>query len=186
MIFTLCGYHDITLWHLRSGNELVRIEVPNVTCLCVCFNLSRTEMISGWSDGKIRSFGPDVSTFLKSSAIVSGGSEGQVRLWKLGRDSQQLVATMKEHNIPVTAVRITQYDLECVSNGSDGQMLTWYEEVRDMFQFIYFQINLPMLNAKLLLLILKIRDSEQSLPNLHPNYRLDQSVSIIHPRQHNH
>ncbi|KAA6367625.1 MAG: putative flagellar associated protein, partial [Streblomastix strix] len=103
MIFTSCGYHDITLWHLRSCNELVRIEVPNVTCLCVCFNLSRTEMISGWSDRKIRSFGPEsgriqhvigdvhkkvssVSTFLKSSAIVSGGSEGQVRLWKLGCD----------------------------------------------------------------------------------------------------
>ncbi|KAA6386759.1 MAG: putative flagellar associated protein, partial [Streblomastix strix] len=142
MIFTSCGNHDITLWHLRSCNELVRIEIPNVTCLCVCFNLSRTEMISGWNDKKIRSFGTDsgriqhvigyvhkkvssVSTFLKSSAIVSGGSEGQVRLWKLGCDSQQLVATMKDHNMPVTALRMTYDDLECVSCRSDGQMLTW-------------------------------------------------------------
>ncbi|KAA6370295.1 MAG: putative Cilia- and flagella-associated protein 52, partial [Streblomastix strix] len=142
MIFTSCSYHDITLWHLRSGNELVRIEVPNVTCLCVCFNLSRTEMISRWSDRKIRSFGPEsgriqhvigdvykevssITTFHNSPAIVSGGSEGQVRLWKLGCDNQQLVATMKEHNMPVTALRMIHDDLECVSSRSDGQMLTW-------------------------------------------------------------
>ncbi|KAA6355880.1 MAG: hypothetical protein EZS28_048593, partial [Streblomastix strix] len=66
-----------------------------------------------------------VSTFLKSSAIVSGGSEGQVRLWKLGCDNQQLVATMKEHNMPVTALRMTHDDLECVSSRSDDQILTW-------------------------------------------------------------
>ncbi|KAA6380113.1 MAG: putative WD repeat domain 16, partial [Streblomastix strix] len=112
-IFATCRYGDIRLWHLRSGNELVRIEVPNVTCLCVCFIPSGTEVISGWSDRMIGSFGSD------------GGSEGQVRLWKLGRDSQQIVATMKEHRIAVTAVRVTQVDLECVSSGSDGQMLTW-------------------------------------------------------------
>ncbi|KAA6382748.1 MAG: putative WD repeat domain 16, partial [Streblomastix strix] len=66
-----------------------------------------------------------ITTFHNSPAIVSGGSEGQVRLWKLGRDSQQLIATMKEHRMAVTAVRVTQDDLECVSSGSDGQMLTW-------------------------------------------------------------
>ncbi|KAA6390442.1 MAG: hypothetical protein EZS28_014029 [Streblomastix strix] len=45
-IFATCGYGDIRLWHLRSGNELVRIEEPNVECLCVCFIPSRTEVIS--------------------------------------------------------------------------------------------------------------------------------------------
>ncbi|KAA6359749.1 MAG: putative WD repeat domain containing protein, partial [Streblomastix strix] len=67
-----------------------------------------------------------VTTFHNSPAIISGGSEGQVRLWKLGRDSQQIVANMKEHRMAVTVVWVTQDDLECVSSRSDGQMLTWY------------------------------------------------------------
>ncbi|KAA6377061.1 MAG: putative flagellar associated protein [Streblomastix strix] len=119
--------------------------VPNVECLCVCFNPSGTEVISGWSDGKIRSFGPEsgrllyvindahkkvtsITTFHNSPAIVSGGSEGQVRLWKLGCDSQQLIATMKEHRMAVTAVRVTQDDLECVSSGSDVSYASYPSE----------------------------------------------------------
>ncbi|KAA6325066.1 MAG: hypothetical protein EZS28_054115, partial [Streblomastix strix] len=99
-------------------------------------------MISGWSNGNIRSFGPEsgriqhvigdvhkkvtsITAFLKSPAIISRVSEGQVRLWKPGRDSQQLIATMKEYRMAVTAVRVTQDDLECVRSGSDGQVLTW-------------------------------------------------------------
>ncbi|KAA6330325.1 MAG: hypothetical protein EZS28_053513, partial [Streblomastix strix] len=45
-----------------------------------------------------------VSTLLKSSAIVSGVSEGQVCLWKLNRDNQQIVATRKEYVVALTAV----------------------------------------------------------------------------------
>ncbi|KAA6359734.1 MAG: putative flagellar associated protein [Streblomastix strix] len=142
VIFTTCGYDDVRLWHHRCDNDLVKIQIPNVTFLCVCFNPSRTVMISGWSDGKIGSFGSEsgiiyhvigdvykkvssVSTFLNSSAIVSGVSEGQLCLWKLNRDSQQLAATMKVHNMPVTALRVTHDDLECMSSRSEGQMLTW-------------------------------------------------------------
>ncbi|KAA6399164.1 MAG: hypothetical protein EZS28_005306 [Streblomastix strix] len=44
--------------------------------------------------------------------LANGGSEGQVRLQKLGRDSQQLVATLKKRNMPVTALRVIQDDLE--------------------------------------------------------------------------
>ncbi|KAA6390230.1 MAG: hypothetical protein EZS28_014239 [Streblomastix strix] len=78
-------------------------------------------VISGWSDGKIRSFGPEsgrmqhvigdvhkkvssVSTFQNSSAIVSGVSEGQICLWKFNRDNQQIVATRKEYVVALTAV----------------------------------------------------------------------------------
>ncbi|KAA6376089.1 MAG: hypothetical protein EZS28_028387 [Streblomastix strix] len=70
-------------------------------------------VISGWSDGKIRSFGPEsgriqhvtgdvykkvssVSTSQNSPAIASGVSEGQVCLCKLNRDNQQIVATRKD------------------------------------------------------------------------------------------
>ncbi|KAA6403443.1 MAG: hypothetical protein EZS28_001035 [Streblomastix strix] len=97
-IFATCGYSGIRLQRFRSVNEHARIEVPNVS---------------------------SVTKFQNSLAIVSGGSEGQVRLWKLNRDDQQLVATMKEHRMAVTAAWVTQDDLECVSSGSDGYILTY-------------------------------------------------------------
>ncbi|KAA6399874.1 MAG: hypothetical protein EZS28_004599 [Streblomastix strix] len=101
-IFAIYGYSGIRLQGLRSGNEHVRIEVSNVEHNCVS----------------------SVSTFQNSPAIVSGVSKSQVRLWKLSLDSQLIVATMKEHRIAVTAVRVTQEDLECTNYRSDGQMRT--------------------------------------------------------------
>ncbi|KAA6382939.1 MAG: hypothetical protein EZS28_021532 [Streblomastix strix] len=68
-----------------------------------------------------------ITTYLNSSAIVSGGSENLVRLWKYCRDSQQVVATMMEHRMAVTALRVTHDELECVRSGSDDQMLTWFK-----------------------------------------------------------
>ncbi|KAA6358464.1 MAG: hypothetical protein EZS28_046010 [Streblomastix strix] len=51
---------------------------------------------------------------------------------------------MKEHRMAVTAVRITQNDLECVSSGSDGQMLTWsltrHIRLKQMVKTTNFQI----------------------------------------------
>ncbi|KAH7823813.1 putative WD repeat-containing protein 16 [Monocercomonoides exilis] len=143
-IFASCSQSgDIRLWHMATGNELLRIEVPNQECLCVCFNPSGSEIISGWSDGKIRAFGPETGRLLyvindahkqvtcittystTNQYIVSGGSEGQVRVWKLGRESQTLVATLKEHRTKVNAVRVNFEDTECVSVSDDGTCYTW-------------------------------------------------------------
>ncbi|KAA6374150.1 MAG: hypothetical protein EZS28_030324 [Streblomastix strix] len=94
-IFAIYEYSGIRLQHLRY-------------------------VISGWSDGKIRSFGPEsgriqhvigdvhkkissVSTFQNSPVIVSGVSKGQVCLWKLNCDNQQIVATRKEYVVALTA-----------------------------------------------------------------------------------
>lgn len=63
-------------------------------------------ILSGWGDGKIRGFGPQSGKLLftindahqkavtaiastgDSSRIISGGEEGMVRVWRLGRTSQ--------------------------------------------------------------------------------------------------
>ncbi|KAK2960411.1 putative Cilia- and flagella-associated protein 52 [Blattamonas nauphoetae] len=141
-IFASCADGDIRLWHLPTSNELLRIEIPNQNCLCCCFNPAGSEIISGWSDGKIRSFGPEsgrllyvindahkqvtsITTLHKTPMLVSGGSEGQVRVWKLTRDSQTLVATMKEHRQRVNSVKVTNDDSECVSVSDDGTAFTW-------------------------------------------------------------
>ncbi|KAA6373538.1 MAG: putative flagellar associated protein, partial [Streblomastix strix] len=118
----------------QSDKELFNIAVDSTEMKFALVGADQLE--------KIRSFGPkferllyafndshkkvtSITTHLNSPAIVSEVSEGQVRLWKLCRDCQQLKATMKEHIMAVTAVWVTQNDLECVSSGSDGQMLTW-------------------------------------------------------------
>lgn len=146
-IFASCSTAgDIRLWHLPTGNELLRIEVPNQQCLCCCFNVRGTEIISGWSDGKIRAFGPEtgrllyvindahkqvtcITTYNKTPGmIVSGGSEGQVRLWRQSSSdglTYSLLSTLKEHRTKVNSVKVNDDDTECVSCSDDGTTYTW-------------------------------------------------------------
>ena len=145
-IFASCSQAgDIRLWHLPTGNELLRIDVPNKKCLCCCFNPRGSEIISGWNDGKIRGFGPEsgrllyvindahkevtcITTYNNTPGmLVSGGSEGQVRVWRSGRDgtTYTLVATLKEHRSKVNCVRVSNDDSECVSCSDDGTTYTW-------------------------------------------------------------
>ncbi len=76
-----------------------------------------SSIISGWSDGKIRAFGPQSGKLLftihdahhqgvtaiqglgDSRHVVSGGGEGLVRLWAINPNSQTMVASMKEHKV---------------------------------------------------------------------------------------
>lgn len=70
-------------------------------------------IISGWSDGKIRAFGPQSGKLLytihdahqgavtaisgtpDSTRIISGGEEGMVRMWAIRAHSQVMEASMK-------------------------------------------------------------------------------------------
>lgn len=83
-------------------------------------------MISGWSDGKIRAFGPQSGKLLytineahqkavtaiactsDSSRVISGGEEGLVRVWRIEKSSQPLEASMKDHRGAVNCIRIRQ------------------------------------------------------------------------------
>lgn len=38
--------------------------------------------------------------------VVSGGEEGMVRVWRIGRDSQVLEASMKDHKGSVNSITI--------------------------------------------------------------------------------
>lgn len=43
-----------------------------------------------------------------STRVVSGGSEGEVRIFKLGKQSQVMEASMKEHRGRVWSIQITK------------------------------------------------------------------------------
>lgn len=128
---------------LAKLEELLRIQVPNMECFCADFMRDGRSIISGWSDGKIRSFFPqsgklnyvindahkDGVTALAMtsdcSRIISGGMTGEVRMWRIGRQTQTMDASLKEHRGRVWQIRVTADDSKAVSASSDGSCIIW-------------------------------------------------------------
>lgn len=48
-----------------------------------------------------------------------------MRVWRLGKTSQTLEASLKDHRGPVNCIRIKASDAECVSASSDGSCIIW-------------------------------------------------------------
>jgi cilia- and flagella-associated protein 52 len=130
------------------------------TCLCLRAQDGKS-IISGWSDGKIRAFAPQSGKLLyvihdahskavtalaatsDSGRLVSGGEEGQVRVWRLTPGAQRLEASMKDHRGPVNAIRLRKDDSECVSASSDGSCIIWdlttYKRRTSLFANTFFK-----------------------------------------------
>lgn len=142
VLFATCA-NDIRVWHAPDRKELLRIEVPNQTCQCISFAANGKAILSGWSDGKIRAFAPvsgkllyaindahrggvtAISCTSDSKRIVTGGFYGDVRIWNVGRQTQTMIASMKEHKQRVNSVMVNDDDTECVSAAADGSCIIW-------------------------------------------------------------
>jgi WD40 repeat protein len=57
--------------------------------------------------------------------LISGGADGQVRVWAISKGTQVMIANMKEHKGPVFSISVKQDDTECVSASADGSCITW-------------------------------------------------------------
>lgn len=119
--------NDIRVWNAKNRQELLRIQVPNLECNCVAFMNDGKSILSGWSDGKIRSFLPQsgklmylindahihgvtaITTTSDCQRIISGGNEGEVRVWKIGKQTQIMEASMKEHRGRVWAIQVKKF-----------------------------------------------------------------------------
>eukprot|EP01048_Picozoa_sp_COSAG05_P006553 COSAG05_NODE_432_length_9860_cov_10.291056_2_plen_606_part_00 len=142
-VFATASTEDIRVWNARTFTELLRIRVPNLVCSCICFSKDGKAILSGWSDGTIRAFGPQSGKLLYAipdahqggvtalcstndcERVISGGSDGQVRVWRVGRDSQVMVASMKEHKNVINSLIVRGNDLEAVSASDDGSCIVW-------------------------------------------------------------
>lgn len=156
-LFATCSGADIRIWHLATGSELLRIQVPNIECNVITFNPKGSAVLSGWSDGKVRAFGPQSGKLLfvindahkivgvgnpsggtvpangvtalcvsnAGSRLVTGGADGQVRVWKLEAGAQVMIASMKEHRGPINDLKMAASDTECLSASSDGSVIKW-------------------------------------------------------------
>ena len=135
---------EIRVWNTGSKQELLRIVVANTECFCLDFSLDGKSIVSGWSDGKLRAFTPQSGkliyaisdahkegvTALKMlsdcTRIVSGGMKGEVRIWKVQANFQELVVSMKEHRGRVWDIVIrTEDDGRAVSASADGSCIVW-------------------------------------------------------------
>eukprot|EP00927_Polykrikos_kofoidii_P016715 TRINITY_DN17572_c0_g1_i1.p1 TRINITY_DN17572_c0_g1~~TRINITY_DN17572_c0_g1_i1.p1 ORF type:complete len:619 (-),score=117.19 TRINITY_DN17572_c0_g1_i1:160-2016(-) len=142
-VFATCSVTDIRVWNAASRQELLRIQVPNMECYCLEFMRDGRSIVSGWSDGKVRSFLPQsgkllyvindahkngVTAMAVSSdcgLIVTGGMEGEVRVWRIGQQTQTMDASLKEHRGRVWCIKMRQDDSQAVSASSDGSCIIW-------------------------------------------------------------
>ncbi|ORZ35673.1 quinon protein alcohol dehydrogenase-like superfamily [Catenaria anguillulae PL171] len=158
LVFATASDMDIRIWGAASAQEYLRIRLPNLESKCLVFKRDGKSLISGWTDGKIRAFGPqsgrlqweihdahkkcvtalavtDMDPADGSYRIVSGGEDGQVRIWRITRHKQTLENAMKEHKGTVTCIKIRKNNLECVSASSDGSCILW-----DLVRYVRNQV----------------------------------------------
>ncbi|XP_012511054.1 PREDICTED: cilia- and flagella-associated protein 52 [Propithecus coquereli] len=142
-LFATCAKKDIRVWHTSSNRELLRITVPNMTCHGIDFMRDGRSIISAWDDGKIRAFAPEtgrlmyvinsahrigvtaIATTSDCKRVISGGGEGEVRVWQIGCQTQKLEEALKEHKSSVSCIRVKKNNEECVTASTDGTCIIW-------------------------------------------------------------
>ncbi|KAI4494894.1 hypothetical protein M0804_001095 [Polistes exclamans] len=157
-IFATAGKNDIRLWRLETQKELLRITVPNFVCSCLCFSYDGRMIISAWNDGIVRAFTPQkgkliftihnahikaasaVAITADGKRLISGGCDGQVRIWDIKPDVQRLVSILKEHRGPITSLCISSNNEDLISSSTDGTCIIW--DIMQVSIFNYLQYYL--------------------------------------------
>ncbi|XP_065179655.1 cilia- and flagella-associated protein 52-like [Sycon ciliatum] len=152
-LFVTSAKNDIRVWNTYTGQELLRISVPNMVCNSIAVQEDGKAIISGWNDGKIRAFFPEsgkpmwtiedahnkgvtaLCATKDSRRVVSGGGEGQVRVWNITKTYQRMADAMKEHKGPITMIKVRKDGSECVSASVDGSCIIW-----DLGRFVRNQV----------------------------------------------
>ncbi|XP_001607842.2 cilia- and flagella-associated protein 52 [Nasonia vitripennis] len=142
-IFATGSKNDIRLWRLETQKELLRITVPNIVCTSLYFSYDGRMLVSAWNDGIIRAFTPQTGRLIfailhahvkavsaitltkDGKRIISGGCDGQVRVWEVLAAVQRLVCILKEHRGSVTSLNINHDSTEVISSSTDGTCIVW-------------------------------------------------------------
>lgn len=148
-LFVTCSKTDVRVWNARKGQEILRIQVPNLVCNCIDLTPDGSVIVSGWDDGKVRAFYPESGKLKfviqdahnesvtaiavcaspmsssKDWRLVTGGKDGRVRVWRISPSRQTMEASLKEHRGPVNAIQVVRDCSACVSASSDGSCIVW-------------------------------------------------------------
>ncbi|OWF46478.1 WD repeat-containing protein 16 [Mizuhopecten yessoensis] len=162
-LFVTSQLGQIRFWLLKTGQELLRQTVANITCTSVALTEDGSKIYTAWNDGKIRGYG-----FVKGKGgaalklmftihdahsngvtaltctpdghcILSGGGEGQVRVWSISHDfcTTSLEHNMMEHKGSVSDIRISKNGKSCVSSSHDGTTIIWDLEKKRRSQIVF-------------------------------------------------
>lgn len=128
------------LWDLNDYSAKIRCSLT-ANGYPMCCYLTDEIILSGWSDGKIRSFltsngnsiwGIDnahkngVTTIELShnqKFIISGGVQGELRIWEI--KVKEMVSHLKEHTSKVSSLYLMKDDLHAISCSRDKSILVW-------------------------------------------------------------
>lgn len=144
-LYVTSSKEDIRVWDAHSAKELRRFTVNNMECTSVCITGDGRLILSGWTDGRIRIFLPEsgecvhtigeahnlgvsaLAVFSDNHHLVSGGKEGDVRLWRITKRpfTSKLLHDLHEHKAAVTCVTLKKNDSECVTSSTDGTCIIW-------------------------------------------------------------
>jgi WD40 repeat protein len=147
-LFVTASVQDIRVWNARQRQELLRIKVPNMSCYAIDITNSGSNIVSAWSDGKIRSFlpesgkvrfvipdaHPDSVTALTTCndddlrsdwRLVSGGNDGGIRVWLITKSHQRMLHSMKEHRGTINSVVCNKDGSQIISASADGSFIVW-------------------------------------------------------------
>ncbi|XP_058832264.1 cilia- and flagella-associated protein 52-like [Topomyia yanbarensis] len=143
LVFATSSHESIRIWSTSRMQELLRIVVPNFASSSIVFARDGKSIISAWNDGVIRAFTPltgkliyaipnahnkgcsSLAVTSNGKILVSGGIEGQVRVWKIEPFVQSMIGVLKEHYGPIESVHINNFDTEVVSASRDGSCVIW-------------------------------------------------------------
>ena len=133
------------IWHASSSSGVS-------TSVNSAFALLYFTLLTGWDDGRIRTYYPEsgrpfytmdnayggsvtaLETLPDCRHVISGSNLGHVVVWEVPgvaaeSKSGPLHVTrhflLKEHKAAVTCIRARSSDAECVTSSSDGSCIVW-------------------------------------------------------------
>jgi WD40 repeat protein len=90
------GFHA---WNSHTYKELLRVDIPRSECNCSAIPADGTIIVTGWSDGRIKGFSPQVGKELWvineahlngvttitifNNICVTGGKTGDICIWNI-------------------------------------------------------------------------------------------------------
>ncbi|KAG5329830.1 CFA52 protein, partial [Acromyrmex charruanus] len=142
-VFATGSKNDVRLWLLEKQKERVRVTVANFICSSLLFARDDQMLLSAWNDGIIRAFSSHngdlffsihnahtkaISTIAitnDDTTLISGGCDGQVRIWDIKTDVQRLINILKEHRGPITSLHVSSNNEDLISSSTDGTCVVW-------------------------------------------------------------
>ena len=132
----------LRVWDVNTYGVLAKAACqPKITGSALCLDFTGEVLLSGWEDGKIRSFDAESGdelwvvdnahkggvTAIRASYnrkfVVSGGANGEVRVWEVR--TREMVVQLKQHSMAVTSLVLFQDDSHVISASRDRNIYCW-------------------------------------------------------------